>query len=172
MTAVSSMPWLVVCASPPDTTTSSAPSTTRADQPPLTRLLLAPLQTSLGLAGFGGEALLELHQAEDLFFTTRLLLLDALDLGEDRGVLDVVLDLPQAGLGLGALRGDDLEVLFLAPEVLPGRVGFLLEQVQRGLGFGDGGVDGFDLLGEAGGVGLERGDPRVEALQVDQRQEL
>src|SRR4029077_3594649 len=34
------------------------------------------------------------------------------------------------------------------------------------------GVDGFDLLGKAGGVGLERGDPRIEALQVDQRQEL
>src|SRR5439155_851092 len=130
----------------------------------LAGLLLARLQARLSLADVGGDALLELHQAEDLLLAMRLLLLDGLDLGKDRRVLGVVLDLPQTRLGLGALGGDDVEVLLLGPELLPSRVGFQLERVQRLLGFGEGGVDGFDLLGKAGGFGFERGEPRIEAL--------
>ena len=99
-------------------------------------------------------------------------MLDRLDLGQHRRVLDVVLHFPQARVGLGALGGRDLQVLLPAPEILAGRVGLGPERVERLLGLGEGGVDGVDLFRQAGGFGLERGDARIEGLQIYQRQEL
>src|SRR2546421_8297897 len=77
----------------------------------LPRLSLAPLELHLGVSDVHREALLELHDGEDLLLGLRLLLFDRLDLGEHRGVLGVVLHFPEPRLGTGPLGGDDLQVL-------------------------------------------------------------
>src|SRR5262249_11206018 len=88
----------------------------------LLALALARLEAALRLADVGGEALLGLHEDEDLLLHPRLLLLDLLDLGEDGGVLLVGLDLVEPALRLGALGLHDLEVFFAAALLLLGRV--------------------------------------------------
>src|SRR5215831_11770615 len=88
----------------------------------LLALALARLEAALRVADVGGEALLGLHEDEDLLLHPRLLLLDLLDLGEDGGVLLVGLDLVEPALRLGALGLNDLEVFFAAALLLLGRV--------------------------------------------------
>src|SRR5262244_702783 len=138
----------------------------------LLALALARLEAALRLADVGGEALLGLHEDEDLLLYPRLLLLDLLDLGEDGGVLLVGLDLVEPALGLGALGLNDLKVLFAAALLLLGRVQPGPGRLHVLLGGLDGGVDGGDLLGQAGGLGLVGGDARVHALEVDEGLEL
>ena len=75
---------------------------------------LARLEARLGVLDVGGEPLLGLHEDEDLLLDPGLLLLDLLDLDEDRGVFLVGLDLVEPAFVLAALGLDDLEVLFLA----------------------------------------------------------
>src|SRR5215470_19855491 len=138
----------------------------------LLALALARLEAALRLADVCGEALLGLHENEDLLLHPRLLLLDLLDLGEDGGVLLVGLDLVEPALRLGALGLNDLEVFFAAALLLLGRVQSGAGRLHVLLGCLDGGVDGGDLLGQAGGLGLVGGDARVHALEVDERLEL
>src|SRR5690348_12643002 len=80
-------------------------------------LALALLESRLGLADVARETLLGFHQHQDLLLHPGLLLLDLLDLDEDRGVLLVGLHLVEACLVLGPLALDDLEVLLLGPLV-------------------------------------------------------
>src|SRR4026208_2196312 len=80
------------------------------------------LEPGLGLADVAGEPLLRLHQDEDLLLHAGLLLLDLLDLDQDRGGPLVGLDLVEAGLVLGALGLDDLEILLFGALVLAGGV--------------------------------------------------
>src|SRR4029077_20311308 len=65
-------------------------------------LALALLEARIGLADVAGQTLLGLHEDQDLLLHPGLLLLDLLDLDEDRGVLLVGLDLVEAGLGFWA----------------------------------------------------------------------
>src|SRR5215472_16005129 len=67
----------------------------------LLALALARLEAALRVADVGGEALLGLHEDEDLLLHPRLLLLDLFDLGEDGRVLLVGLDLVEPALRLG-----------------------------------------------------------------------
>ena len=62
----------------------------------------------------------------------------------------------------------DLEVLLLRAEVLLGLVDLGLEGVDRLLGFGEGRLNRLDLLGQPRRLGLEGGNLRVVALQLDQ----
>ena len=118
------------------------------------------------------EPLLGLHEDQDLLLHLGLLLLDVLDLDQDRGVFLVGLDLVEAGFVLAALALDDLEVLFLGALVLAGGVEPGLGLLDVLLGVLDRGVDGGDLPREPRGVRLEGGDARVDRLQTDQCLEL
>ncbi len=93
-------------------------------------LLLTGLEAHLGLADLAAESLLQLHEAEDLFLGLGLLLLGFLDLEQGGRVLLVGLHLVEARLLLGALGGDDLEVLLLGAQVLAGGVDLDLEGLQ------------------------------------------
>src|SRR5215831_16700611 len=138
----------------------------------LLALALPRLEAALRLADVDGEALLALHEDEDLLLHPPLLLLDLFDLGEDGGVLLVGLHLVEAPLGLGALGLDHLEVFFAGALFLLGRVQAGSCRLHVLLGRLDGSVDGGDLLGQAGGLGLVGGDARIHALEVDEGLEL
>src|SRR6266540_1403184 len=135
-------------------------------------LTLAGLEARLGIFDLDGEPLLRFHQNENFFLDLGFLLLDVLDLGEDGRVLLVGLDLVEARLGLGALGLADLEILFLGALLFLGDVQPRLGRLDSVLGFLDSGVDGGDLLWQARGVGLERGDARVQRLEIYERAEL
>src|SRR5689334_532505 len=135
-------------------------------------LALALLEARFGFADVGGEPLLALHEDQDFLLHAGLLLLDLLHLDEDRRVLLVGLHLVEAGLVLGPLGLDDLEVLLLGALVLLGGVeagfrllGFLLGALDRG-------VHGGDLLGEPRRLRFEADDLGVDLLQMDQRLEV
>src|SRR5215831_15537685 len=138
----------------------------------LPALTFAGLEAALRLADIRGVALLALHQNQDFLLHPPLLLFDLLDLSEDGGVLLVRLHLVEAALGLGALGLNDLEVFFAAALLLLGRVQAGPGRLHVLLGRLDGGVDGGDLLGQAGGLGLVGGDARVHTLEVDEGFEL
>src|SRR6185503_18469360 len=86
------------------------------------RLRLLWAEPRVGLDRLAAEALLELHEREDLLFDAVLLDLRALALGQRRRVLLVGLDLVQLGLQLLPLGGLVLELLLLRPNVLAGAV--------------------------------------------------
>src|SRR5258705_3547787 len=119
---------------------------------PAPPLALALLEAALGLADVAGQALLGLHQDQDLFLHPGLLLLDLLDLDQDRRVFLVGLDLVEPRLVLGALGLDDLEVLLLGALVLAGGVEAGLVLLRRLSG----------VLHRGGGCGRPRcGPPRA-----------
>src|SRR6266508_81781 len=133
---------------------------------------LAGLEARLGLLGFRGQSLPELHEVQDLFLDPGLFLLDLLDLGEDGGVLLVRLDLVELALELLPLDPVVLEVLLLRALALPGGIEPRLGRLHRLARLIHGGVHGGDLAGEPGQLGLQPGDPGVERLQVYERAKL
>ena len=84
------------------------------------------------------------------------------------GVLLVGLDLVQAPLQLGALGADDLEVLLLAAQLLAGGVEARLDRLDLLAGLGQRGLEALDLLGQPRRLRVQRGDPRVVPLELNQ----
>src|SRR5262249_52474388 len=72
-----------------------------------------PLEAPLRVLDLTGQTLGLLHEVQDLLLDPGLLLLDVLDLGEDRGILLVGLDLIKLALVLLPLDAVVLEVLLL-----------------------------------------------------------
>src|SRR5262249_33737897 len=131
-----------------------------------------PLEAPLRVLDLTGQTLGLLHEVQDLLLDPGLLLLDVLDLGEDRGILLVGLDLIKLALVLLPLDAVVLEVLLLGALALPGGVELGLGRLDRLSGRVHGGMHGGDLLRELRDERLEPRDPRVERLEVYERLEL
>src|SRR5262245_1917127 len=140
----------------------------------LLSLALGPtlLELTLSVPELGAQALLRLHEREDLLLDARFLLLDFVDLDEDGRVLLVGLDLVELALELLPLHTVVLEVLFLRALALARGIELRLDALDALARLVDLGVHLGDLHWQLGHLRLDPADFRVEHLEIDQRLEL